>query len=298
MGFFEKIFNIILSFRLNDALDILLVTIIIYSAIKLLRETKAIQLVKGLILIGIVYIVISGLKMKASTFLFQSVFSNIVLVLLILFQPEIRHIFESLGRSNLTKKIPFLSNNPSAVKTVGDTKKMITSICKACAGMSDKKIGALIVIERGTLLGEITNTGTVVDAVVSEELIGNIFYPKSPLHDGAAVLRNNRVYAAGCILPLTQNANLSKELGTRHRAALGISEESDAVIIVVSEETGYISIAFKGELKRDISDGDLREFLLKYLIDNSGSDISLRNRLLKTLHTSKIIDKEEKQHEE
>lgn len=294
MDFFEKIFNIILSFRFNDVLDILLVTIIIYSAIKLLRETKAIQLVKGLVLIGIVYIIILGLNMKASIFLFQSIFSNIVLVLLILFQPEIRHIFESLGRSNFTKKIPFFSNNATSVKSIADTKKMITSLCKACAGMSDKKIGALIVIEREALLGEITNTGTIVDAVVSEELIGNIFYPKSPLHDGAAVLRNNRVYAAGCILPLTQNSDLSKELGTRHRAALGISEESDALIIVVSEETGYISVAFKGELTRNISDGDLREFLLKYLVDDGSTDVSVKKKLLKALHTSKTDVKEEK----
>ena len=131
--------------------------------------------------------------------------------------------------------------------------------------MSDKKIGALIIFENKTPLGEIINTGTVLDATISSELVGNVFYPKSPLHDGAAVVRNCKLYAAGCILPLTQNRNISSELGTRHRAAIGMSEQSDSLVLVISEETGSISIAKDGVLKRNISDGEAREMLLDFL---------------------------------
>ncbi|MEG1614936.1 MAG: DNA integrity scanning protein DisA nucleotide-binding domain protein, partial [Oscillospiraceae bacterium] len=144
--------------------------------------------------------------------------------------------------------------------------KAIRSVCKSCSDMSDAKIGALIVFEKNTPLGEIIGSGTVIDAEISPEIVGNIFYPKSPLHDGAAIIRDGRLYSAGCILPLTQNKELSSELGTRHRAAIGMSEQSDAMVVVISEETGAISIATKGTLSRDISDGSLREKLLDYFI--------------------------------
>ena len=138
--------------------------------------------------------------------------------------------------------------------------------------MSDKKIGALIVFKKETILGEIIETGTFVDAAVSAELIGNIFFPKAPMHDGAAVVEDGRVIAAGCILPLTSNSNISSELGTRHRAAIGMSEASDAVVVVVSEETGSISVAQKGVLRRGISDGDLREILMTNLIKDDSEN--------------------------
>ena len=138
--------------------------------------------------------------------------------------------------------------------------------------MSDKKIGALIVFKKETMLGEIIKTGTFVDASVSPELIGNIFFPKAPMHDGATIIEDGRVVAAGCILPLTSNNNISSELGTRHRAAIGMSEFSDAIIVVVSEETGSISVAEKGNLKRGISDGDLREILMKNFIKEDGDN--------------------------
>ncbi|MBQ3005567.1 MAG: diadenylate cyclase CdaA [Clostridia bacterium] len=276
--FFEKLGNVFSSFSLSDALDILLVTFLIYGAIKLLRDTRAIQLVKGIVLIGIIYLVIIALDMNASQYIFQSIFSNIVLVLLILFQPEIRHAFESLGRSNITKKIPLIGAN-NIVHDKESIEKMIGEVIKAAEEMSAKKVGALIAFERGTLLGEIAQNGTQLDAIISRQLLENIFYPKSPLHDGAIVVRGDRVVSAGCILPLTSNPELSTELGTRHRAAIGLSEESDALILVVSEETGAVSYAIRGELYRDVTMENLENVLTQKLSENTKQDTGLIAKL-------------------
>ena len=163
---------------------------------------------------------------------------------------------------------------------VAEMKKTIDATCKACAEMSDAKIGALIVFENDTLLGDIIASGTIVDGTPSKELIGNIFYPKSPLHDGAMVIRGSSIYAAGCILPLTKNNDLSSQLGTRHRAALGLSEQSDAIVFVVSEERGEISCAVNGTLRRDISTGDMRDILTQqYIPDNISSDDKIISKL-------------------
>lgn len=170
------------------------------------------------------------------------------------------------GSSKFSIFNPFSGKGGQELRRREQIQSGIDGVCRACSDMSDKKIGALIIFERVTMLGEIAKTGTTVDALVSPELIGNIFYPKAPLHDGAALIRDGRVCAAGCILPLTQNNAVSSELGTRHRAALGMSEQSDAIVVVVSEERGSISIAHDGILMQDISDGDLREKLQKYLI--------------------------------
>ncbi|MCQ2463598.1 MAG: diadenylate cyclase CdaA, partial [Clostridia bacterium] len=205
------------------------------------------------------------LNMQASSYIMSRLFKDIVLVLIFLFQPEIRHALESVGRSRFSGA-GFLSSVRDGLSD-NDIPQAIEHICKACSDMSDKKIGALIVYEKETMLGEIISTGSTLDAVVSAEMIENIFYPKAPLHDGAAIIRGNRVAAAGCILPLTDNS-LSSELGTRHRAAVGMSEKCDAAIIVVSEETGGISLAMSGRLKRNISDGQLRELLTNYLVEH------------------------------
>ena len=221
--FFIQLWNVISTFwnsgflkLCSNVLDIVLVAFIVYHAIKLIRETRAIQLLKGILLLGLLY--------------------------------------------------PFSGKGGQELRRREQIQSGIDGVCRACSDMSDKKIGALIIFERVTMLGEIAKTGTTVDALVSPELIGNIFYPKAPLHDGAALIRDGRVCAAGCILPLTQNNAVSSELGTRHRAALGMSEQSDAIVVVVSEERGSISIAHDGILMQDISDGDLREKLQKYLI--------------------------------
>lgn len=283
VNFFYQAVDVFSSFRFVDFLDICLVTLVVYSAVKLMRETKAIQLLKGLILFVLIYIVISALNMQASKFIFQSVASNAIIVLVVLFTPEIRHALESLGRSSISSIGIFNSYGKNErIERNERIAAAIKAVCRACSDMSDKKIGALIVFERGTLLGEIVNTGTLVDAVVSDDIIQNIFYPKAPLHDGAAVLRENRVVAAGCILPLTQRGSLSRELGTRHRAGVGMSEESDAAVVIVSEETGYISVAFKGELIRDITVSDLGSMLTRYLTE-SEARTAAPTRKLKSL---------------
>ncbi len=264
--FFVQAGGVISSFRVSDLLDILLVAFVFYSAVKLVRETRAIQLLKGIILFIIVYFFISLFQMQASGYLFKSIASNALLFLVIIFSPEIRHALESMGRSGLSPVVSL--GKREREKNSEQLNNMITEVCRSVSAMSEKKIGALIVFERSTLLGSIIETGTVIDAAASEELIGTIFFPKTPLHDGAAIVRNDRVIAAGCILPLTKNNALNKELGTRHRAALGISEESDAVVVVVSEETGYISLVKRGTITRDITASELREKLQNDLIDN------------------------------
>ncbi|MBO5360259.1 MAG: diadenylate cyclase CdaA [Clostridia bacterium] len=249
-----------------DFLDICLVAFVVYSVVKFVRETRAIQLFKGILLFGIVYVIITVLEMQASSYLFRSVASNAVVFLIIIFTPEIRHALESVGRNGFSN-ISLISLGKSSKQIMNEKlNSMITAVCRSVSSMSENKIGALIVFERQTLLGSIIETGTSVDALATEELIGTVFFPKTPLHDGAAIIRGDRVAAAGCILPLTKNNALSKELGTRHRAAIGMSEESDAVVVVVSEETGTISIVSKGNIKRDLTSAQLRDMLQDYLI--------------------------------
>ncbi len=264
---FEEFKRAVFSFdRISDLLDVLLVAFVIYSIIKLIRETRAIQLAKGVLLLAVLYVIVSLLDMQASEYIMSFVFGNLLLILIVIFSPEIRHALESMGRSSVSNINIFNFRNRSDDLLEENVRNAINCVCRACADMSDKKIGALIVFEKDTMLGEIIKTGTAVDALVTTELIGNIFFPKAPMHDGAAIIKDGRVAAAGCILPLTDNNELSSELGTRHRAAIGLSESSDAVVAVVSEETGAISVAEKGVLKRGISDGDLREILMKNFV--------------------------------
>lgn len=265
---FQQVLGVIGSFRIADFLDICLVAFVVYSVVKFVRETRAIQLFKGILLFGIVYAVITVLEMQASSYLFRSVASNAVVFLIIIFTPEIRHALESVGRNGFSN-ISLLSLSKSSKQIMNEKlNSMITAVCRSVSSMSENKIGALIVFERQTLLGSIIETGTTVDALATEELIGTVFFPKTPLHDGAAIIRGDRVVAAGCILPLTKNNALSKELGTRHRAAIGMSEESDAVVVVVSEETGTISIVSMGTIKRELTSAQLRDTLQDYLIVN------------------------------
>lgn len=281
--FFSKITS--LHFGILDFIDICLVTFVIYKAIKLIRETRAFLLVKGLLLLGVVYFVIYQLEMQASLYIFKLVFQNLFIVLIILFQQEIRQVIERIGKNNISSlgNLIKVGHNDLA-DTIRDS---IIEIAKAVQRMSDSKTGALIVMENEMLLGDIVRTGTPVDAKISHELIGNVFFPKSPLHDGAAIVRSGRLLCAGCVLPLTKNnEDVSSDLGTRHRAALGMSEQCDAMIIVVSEETGTVSIAFKGTLQRDINEAQLREILSDYLIkddDISNNNNGLFRKILKGL---------------
>ncbi len=271
--------NALLSFNwLSDVLDIIFVAFILYAGIKLIRDTKAIQLAKGFILILILFGIVKLLNMEVSSYILSMIFSNLLLVLVVIFSPEIRHVLESVGRSSVSKfALSSLMGNESIIRNE-KANRMINAVCRSCADMSDKKIGALLVFEQDTLLGEIIETGTTVDAEISPEILGNIFFPKAPLHDGAAIIRDFRICAAGCILPLTKFNDISSSLGTRHRAAIGMSEQSDALVVVVSEETGAISVAEKGNLRRDISDGDLREILSeRFIFENTDNRNFFKN---------------------
>ncbi len=274
--FFSKLGS--LSFGITDLLDIALISFVVYNAIKLIRETRAFQLVKGLLLLGVAYLIITQLDMQASSYIFRFLFQNIFIILIILFQQEIRQVIEKVGNSKFTSLSLILKGNSSEKEKL--LNESINEISKAVQRMSDSKTGSLIVMERQTLLGDVINSGKPVDAYITHELIGNIFFPKSPLHDGAAIVRNGRLVSAGCVLPLTKNTDVSSDLGTRHRAALGMSEQSDAAVIVTSEETGIISLAYNGSLERNLTDSELREKLINLLVDNPSDNI-IDNGLLK-----------------
>lgn len=261
--FFSTVWSFIGSIEWYDIADIALVTFIIYYCIKLIRQTRAFHLVKGIVLVAIAFFVVSALNMSTASYLFSRVFSDIVIVLLLLFQPEIRQVVESVGRGDLKRYLKLLVRSKDEAND--EIHNSISNISKAVANMSDKKIGALIVIEGTVLLEDVLSSGARVDSAVSVPVIENIFFPKAPLHDGAMVIRDNRIHSAGCILPLTQS-ELSLELGTRHRAGVGMSEYSDAMVIIVSEETGKISVAQGGELMRGISLGELLAALTDFLI--------------------------------
>ena len=284
--FFSKLGS--LSFGITDLLDIALIAFVVYSAIKLIRETRAFQLVKGLLLLGVAYLIVIQLDMQASSYIFRFLFQNVFIILIILFQQEIRQVIEKVGNSKFTSLSLILKGNSAdKEKKVNDA---INEISKAVQRMSDSKTGSLIVMERQTLLGDVIKSGKPVDAFITHELIGNIFFPKSPLHDGAAIVRNGRLVAAGCVLPLTKNTEVSSDLGTRHRAALGMSEQSDAAIIVTSEETGIISLAYGGNLERNLTDSELREKLINLLVDNPSDNI-IDNGLFKKLFKGKYDGK-------
>lgn len=278
--YFEQVKRAIVSFNsIGDILDVLLVAFVVYSAIKLIKDTRAFQLVKGVILLAAVYFIVSILDMEASKYLLGLLFGNLLIILVIIFSPEIRQALESVGRSSVSNISLFKNRDESAIQE--SIKNSINSVCKACGELSDKQIGALIVFEKDTMLGEIAKTGTMLDATVTTELICNIFFPKAPMHDGAVIIKEGRIVSAGCILPLTGKNDLSSELGTRHRAAVGMTESSDALVVVVSEETGQISIAEKGQLMRDISDGDLREILSRTFIKVTDKDNNKIKRILR-----------------
>ncbi|MGN1123653.1 MAG: diadenylate cyclase CdaA, partial [Eubacterium sp.] len=223
-----------------------------------------------------------SITQASSHSLFKAIFSNILIILVVLFGPELRHILEQVGHSTSSKSFKSLIH-PGVAVDIAEISDAIESVCKACANMSDQKVGALICFENNTLLGNVISTGTVIDAKASRELVENIFYPKSPLHDGAMVIRDGKIYAAGCILPLTKKT-ISSALGTRHRAGIGLTEESDAVVVIVSEETGAISVAKGGILQRDISYGDLRDILTtEFLPTGSSSDDKIISKLVRRI---------------
>lgn len=282
--------------RIFDVIDILIIAYIVYKAIEFLRETRAGQLFKGILLLLALYAFALIFELAVLRWLLSAVFGSAIVAVAIIFQPELRRLLERVGQTNLGN-----------LQSLNSEKEIINSsvdkICKAAGQMQKTKTGVLVVFERKTQLGEIINTGTTIVAEVSESLISNIFFPKSPLHDGAVIVRNGRIYAASCILPLTQSTAFSSQLGTRHRAAIGMTENSDAVVLVVSEETGIISIAYNGEITRNLTAESAAEMLKSKLIDeNAQENDSFIKKLLgnfsfKKKKNSKVELKEEENNE-
>ena len=249
--FWRSVNSVIASAGLADLLDILVVAYLLYHIIRLVRETRAMQLVKGILVILLIWMVASSLNMITLTLVITNIVQWGILAIAILFQPELRRALEQMGRSKLSNIGSFGSEGKEQL--LAALRTMIEAVCQSTEQLSRERTGALIVIERETKLGDVIPSGTVIDSQPTAALICNIFYPNTPMHDGALILRGGRLHAAGCFLPLSSNDEIGRELGTRHRAALGISEVSDAIAIVVSEETGRVSVAINGELKRGCS---------------------------------------------
>lgn len=280
--YFNQVKGLFRTFGVIDLIDILFVAIVLYAVIRIIRETRAMQLVKGILFFAALYVVVNFLGMSASSYLFKEIFSSVLLIIVVLFGPEIRSILEQMGNGAARSGLRSILHSGVAIE-VAEIKKTIDAVCKACTDMSDDKVGALIVFENETMLGDIIASGTTLEAKPTKELIENIFFPKSPLHDGAMIIRGSQIYAAGCILPLTKD-NVSSALGTRHRAAIGVTQESDALVIVVSEETGSISVATGGSLKRDISTGELRDILdTQFLPSENDADDKILKRIVRRI---------------
>ncbi len=268
--FFSDVWSIISTVSIIDIIDIAIVAFVFYYLYKFIRERRAGKLAAGILILMLVLLLSSILEMHAIGFILSNVFQVGIISLIIVFQPELRSALEKVGAEPLR-----------GLRNIGEGKSGQTSqtiafvgeITQAVCDMSLDKTGALIVIERSTKLGDIIKSGTVINANTTAFLIRNIFFNKAPLHDGAMVIRDERIYSAGCFLPLSTNDDIIKDLGTRHRAAIGMSENSDAVIIVVSEETGNISIALEGHLKRNYSYNTLKAELIRLLVTDDSSAV-------------------------
>lgn len=253
--------NYLSTMGISDFLDIIIVAYMIYKAIGFVRRTNSNNLAKGLVVFLLALWGSDIFSLTMINFLLRKTAELGLIALLILFQPELRRLLERMGSG--------FASGRSSSGTVMDS--AISQTVQACCDMSASKTGALIIFERGVALNSIISTGTVINADTTAELLKNMFFNKAPLHDGAVIIRDGRIAAAGCVLPLTQRTNLSKDLGMRHRAGIGLSEESDAVIIVVSEETGAISAAMDGMLKRHLSGEALDKLLRSELIREEDS---------------------------
>jgi diadenylate cyclase len=242
----------------RDVIDIAITAFIIYQGIKLFKQTRANSVIKGLAVVMLVTWLSELLQLSAINWLLRQVINMGVLVLVVLFQPELRRGLEKIGRSKL------MSNLMPGVKSGLSDENVISELVRALTNMAKKRIGALIVFERNTGLKDIIDSGTMVDAQISAPLIENIFEPNTPLHDGAMIIRGSRIVAAACLLQLSDNRAISRELGTRHRAAIGISETTDAITLIVSEETGIISMAREGKLTRYLDAKSLTTLLKEF----------------------------------
>ncbi len=257
--------------RIRDILDVAIVAFVIYKGTKLVRETRAVQLIKGIIILLLAMQVSGWLSLNAINFLLVNTVQVGMVALLVVFQPELRRALEKVGRSSIGK---ILNSSGSENGTT------IANVVTAACAMQSTKTGALIVFEREIKLADVAKTGIAINSDVSPELIINIFVPNTPLHDGAVIIGDNKIKAAACFLPLTQDNSLSQELGTRHRAAIGITEVADCVVVVVSEETGRISLAVNGQINRNITADNLEKTLKSYLVEESNDLKASKDKLI------------------
>ncbi|WP_051555589.1 diadenylate cyclase CdaA [Anaerovibrio lipolyticus] len=259
----SQIHGLIRTVGFWDVVDILIVAVILYKVYEMLQDTRAITLVKGLIVLMIVTLVAGLLELHVISWLLQKTVTLLFVALPIVFQPELRRALERLGQGRFLGLDQYLD--------VEEANTLTNEIDKAVFNMADKKIGALLVIEKNVGINEIIDTGIKIEGLITTEFLMNVFIPNTPLHDGAAVVRGKRLVAAGCYLPLTENRSLSSELGTRHRAAIGLSEQCDAVIIIVSEETGVVSVAENGRIERYMTHDSLRQRIRPLFVKEKSS---------------------------
>lgn len=287
-SWWEWMVSIAMNFQFKDAVDIIIVAFLIYGVVKLVRETRAGQLVKGLFLLVVLFIISSYFNLVMVSRVLAYFFQFAFVAILIVFQPEIRKALEQVGRNNVGQSIAAVVTGRDRSYDRAQIRKAINAVVDGVGILQKLKMGALIVFERKTKLGDIIETGTQINCEPSGQIVGNIFFNKAPLHDGAMIIRDGMIHAAGCILPLTKNTSVSAELGTRHRAALGVSEESDAVVVVVSEETGQISVAVNGVLACRFTRDTLRDVLEGYLIpQEEASTVRRKFDVLKSKRTVK-----------
>ena len=277
------------SMRVRNYVDILLVAMLIYYATKVIRQTRANSVLKGFIFLLIMMWASEIAELNTINWLFKQIIGTGTIMLVVLFQPELRRALEQMGRTSFTSTLLGNgSNDRSAKLAEHNTEEMV----HALTNLSRRKVGALIVMEQQTGLKDIVASGTTLDAEISSGLIENIFEPNTPLHDGAVVMNHGRITAAACFLPLSENSSISRELGTRHRAALGISETTDAVVLIVSEETGIISMAREGKLTRYLDSKTLSQILMSIFNPNAPAvKRAVANRV------SSIMKRKEKKHE-
>ena len=271
----DNLMGILMSIKITDVIDIVIVAYLLYRLLGFIKETRAQQLFRGILLIIAFFLISEVFNLSLLNWLFTKLVTVGLIAVVILFQPEIRRALEQIGRRGVLSR---------QFRDIGKEEMYATvhKIVDAVDDFSSTQTGALMAIERETMLTDISETGVIVDAEISVRLLGNLFYEGSPLHDGAVIIRGDRVHAASCVLPLTERQNIGKNLGTRHRAALGLSEVSDAFVIVVSEETGAISVAQNGEFKRFLDLKTLEKMLLDiYLPSSDEHDLLSRFKLLK-----------------
>lgn len=279
-NFITMVMNSLKSMSFTAIIDILVVAFIFYKGYMLIKETRAEQLLKGIAFIIILIPISAILNLSMLYFILSKTLTIGIISVVIIFQPEIRRALEHLGRSAFEDKHGFVDKEQRNI--------YVNEIVNAVSNLADSKIGALIAIEQGTGLGEIISSGTIIEAKITSNLLENIFVVNTPLHDGATIIGKDKILAAGCVLPLTNNKEINKKLGTRHRAGIGLSEISDALVIIVSEETGIISLAINGRLTRNYDKDRLRSILLKIMDHREEKNVKTAGKKVKTWITGII----------